>query len=644
MRRWVGTCLALLILVILGVVQTGRVVASALPTDAYSVSYDPPLVSGAGLQVVADKKMDAQGRAVYSVSLINQAAHAANFVLPLGAAMSVVDGTVYRLDASVELTGGVRPMQVGIGYQMLRADGGYVADWAPASGQYALAAGATQSVSATYLGGDANALKGVSVAKVLPRLVVFNIPAGRTVSLSMRALTQGQRVVSGKVELAAWSSVPQSVAPGSALPLDVQFRMAPGGPVYSSTLSLQSGAATYRQTQQVEAASGRWSTVQDLWNWPVPPDAPQGTYAVLYEVPALGIKQSLGSVSVVHAGAGMAIGFGVHRYPGSSEMTLGPMLGTHQFVRSLAHDKLYLTQWWLGSDHYDWTALDEWADFHAKDSRRRLLLTFSGSPRWASASPDQPSAMGALGNAAPPKPMFRDAYARMVSQTVSRLKGRLLAVECWNEPDVPSFFSGTQTDLADLCAAVSVQAKAQDAQVKVICPQPTDPIALDWVYSARTSSGVPVHHFCDWVGAHVYNRLGKDAKGHDYIRDAGVEKVMATMRLINQRHGVSKPIAVTEFGVSSCEVRPAEWHPTVFGAMPSAEAGEALYQSIRAFRQEGVVALGLYSYDHGPTDPSCVPGGSFVRATLIGSDSKQRLDSVVLGRASQAVRDFGQDD
>lgn len=644
MRRWVGAWLALLVLVIVGVVQSGRVVASALPADAYSVSYDPPLVSGAGLQVVADKAMDAQGRAVYSVSLINQAAHTANFVLPLGAAVSVVDGTVYRLDARVELTGGVRPMQVGIGYQLLRADGGYVADWAPASGQYALAAGATQSVSAAYLGGDANALKGVAVAKALPRLVVFNIPAGRTVSLSMKALTQEQRVVAGKVELAAWSSMPQSVAPGSVLPLDVQLRMAPGGQVYSSMLSLQSGAKVYRQTQQVEAASGRWSAVQDGWNWPVPSDAPEGAYAVVYEVPALGIKQTLGTVSVAPVGAGMAIGFGVHRYPGSSETTLGPMQGTHQFVRSLAHDKLYLTQWWLGPDHYDWTALDEWADFHAKDGRRRLLLTFSGSPRWASASPDQPSAMGAMGNAAPPKPMFRDAYARMVSQTVARLKGRLLAVECWNEPDVPSFFSGTQTDLADLCAAVSVQAKAQDAEVKVICPQPTDPVALDWVYSSKTRSGVPIHQFCDWVGSHVYNRLGQDPKGYDYVRDAGVDQVMDSIRLINQRHGMDKPIAVTEFGVSSCEVRPAEWHPTAFGAMPSAQAAEALYQSIRAFRQKGAVALGLYSYDHGPTDPSCVPGGSFVRATMIGSDSKQRLDSVVLGRVTQAVRDFGQDD
>lgn len=636
MSRWVGAWLALMTLVIIGLVQSGHVVASALPVDAYSVSYDPPLASGAGLHVAADKKVDAEGRKVYTVTLINQSGHSANFVLPLGAAVSVVGGTVYRLDASVELTGGVRPVQAGIGYQLLRADGGYVADWAPASGQYALAAGSAQSLSAAYLG--------VSAVKALPRLVVFNIPAGRTVSLTLRVLTQDQRAVSGRMEVAAWSNWPQSVVPGSVLPLDVQLHVAPGGQGYPSMLSLQSGGATYRQTHQLEPGSAQWSVVQDSWNWPVPTDAPQGTYAVVYEVPALGIKQALGTVAVMPAGAGMAIGFGVHRYPGSSEATLGPMLGAHQFVRSLAHDKLYLTQWWLGPDHYDWTDLDEWANFHAKAGQRRLMLTFSGSPRWASASPDQASAMGAPGNAAPPKAMFRDAYARMVSQTVSRLKGRLLAVECWNEPDVPSFFSGTQTDLADLCAAVSVQAKAQDAQVKVICPQPTDPIALDWVYSARTSSGVPIHHYCDWVGSHVYNRLGKDPKGHDYIRDAGVEKVMATMRLIHQRHGIDKPIAVTEFGASSCEVRPAERHPTVFGLMPSADAGDALYQSIRAFRQEGAVALGLYSYDHGPTDPTCVPGGSFVRATTIGGDRKQRLDSVVLGRVTQAVRDFGQDD
>ena len=119
---------------------------------------------------------------------------------------------------------------------------------------------------------------------------------------------------------------------------------------------------------------------------------------------------------------------------------------------------------------------------------------------------------------------------------------------------------------------------------------------------------------------------------------------MAAMRSIHLRNGISKPIAVTEFGVSSCVVRPTAQHPIVFGSMLSTEAGEALYQSIRAFRQEGVVALGLYSYDHGISDPTCVPGGSFVRATMVSTDGKQRLDSAVLGRVTQAVKDFGQHD
>ena len=253
MRRWVGAWLALLVLVIVGVVQSGRVVASALPADAYSVSYDPPLVSGAGLQVVADKAMDAQGRAVYSVSLINQAAHTANFVLPLGAAVSVVDGTVYRLDARVELTGGVRPMQVGIGVSTVARRWWVCGRLGPSIRAVRIGRwGNPVLCSAAYLGGDANALKGVAVAKALPRLVVFNIPAGRTVSLSMKALTQEQRVVAGKVELAAWSSMPQSVAPGSVLPLDVQLRMAPGGQVYSVHAEL----AVWCQGVPANAASG----------------------------------------------------------------------------------------------------------------------------------------------------------------------------------------------------------------------------------------------------------------------------------------------------------------------------------------------------------------------------------------------------
>lgn len=643
MKRLLGVWFTLLVLVMIGFAQSGRVAASALPADAYSVSYDPPMKSGSGMVVSVDLTKNSAGRSVYTVSLLNQSARSANFVLPLGGSMVVAEGTVYRLQAAIQMSGGIRPMQVNVGYQLLRSDGSYQADWAPASGQYLLAVGAAQILSTEYLGGDVNAVGGGVPAKLQSRLVVFNIPAGRSVSLTMELMQLDPRGVSGQAEVAGWSNMPAAVAPGAKLPMDVGVRLVPGGKTYRSALSLQSGSTVYRYEQQVVAAASRWATVQDGWNFSVPAGATQGVYDVWYELPDVGVKQRLGGVSVV-APAGMALGFGVHRYPGTSESSLGGMVGDYQFARSLASDQLYLTQWWLGPDRYDWNAIDQWAAYHAADGSRRLMLTFSGSPRWASASPDQASAMGAAGNAAPPKASYRDAYARMVAATVARLKGRLLAVECWNEPDVPSFFSGTQTDLADLCQAVSEQAKAQDAQVKVICPQPTDPVALDWVYAAKTSAGTPIDRYCDWVGSHVYNRMGKDASGRDYVRDAGVDQAIAAIRGVNRRYGIDKPIAVTEFGVSSCVVRPSSAHPVVFGSMGSSDASEALYQSIRAFRQEGVVALGLYSYDHGVTDASCVPGGSYVRATVVGADKQQRLDTVVLGRVTQAVKDFGQHD
>jgi len=336
----------------------------------------------------------------------------------------------------------------------------------------------------------------------------------------------------------------------------------------------------------------------------------------------------------------MLIGGAFHRYPGISERNIGPIEGSHQFVRSLASEFMHLTQWWIGEDEYDWSGLDRWANFHADKGERRLLVVFSGSPTWASSSPTQESSMGVPGNAAPPAKRFWPAYGRMVKATVARLKGRLTAVECWNEPDLGEFFTGTSTELADLCAIVHDNSKAVDASVPVICPQPTNPHALSLIYSAKTSSGRPLHELCDMVGSHLYDHPGHDQAGRAYDRRT-IADAVEEMRRASKRFGVNKPLAITEYGLSSCQATPTDDHPTPFFRMSPEAAGEALYQSLASMHAEGIKLVGLYSYDEGVTDPNCRPGGSRLRLMEVAESGRQKPSRPVIRQIDRAIKDFG---
>lgn len=335
----------------------------------------------------------------------------------------------------------------------------------------------------------------------------------------------------------------------------------------------------------------------------------------------------------------MLIGASFHRYPGISERRFGPIQMDYQFARSLAADGMSGMEWWQGEDRYDWSQVDAWAAYHAR-SGRGLLVVFSGSPRWASAAPNQPSAMDLPGYAAPPAKPYWPAYGRMVRETVKRLKGRLVGVECWNEPDLIGGFTGTPTELADLCKMVAENTKAVDTQVPVICPQPESPRGLGLVLGARTTQGEPIHQYCDYVGSHLYGHLPNDAQGRPYSTNA-ISDAVQRMRDASQRFGVNKPLAITEYGISGCGTTGSPAHPVTFGQMPSAEAGEAMYQAIRQFKSMNVGLLALYSYDHGDNHPQCRPGGSFIRTMKLGPDGAQQPDEAVIQRINQAVKEFG---
>ncbi len=589
------------------------------------------------------KAMD--GRPYTEVELSNRASQSANYTLNLSTSrIALAEGQTYSLSTWVSVSGPIpRPVVMNLGFQLYQANGGYLSEWVDGAGAYQAGLGGAQQLKAEIAGGVPDQRSGRVPDSGFPRLAVYNIPAGSVFRFRFSGVVLTADSGVKGVQVLPVNALPQKVAPGAVLPLTVGLRGRPqegSGEVVSSLALLSvSGGSRVNLPSTHSLVLNHSGRHEDVWQVRLPKIMPNGKYELWYELPRQKVRTRLGVLEVSQA-AGMWVGYSFHRYPGASESTLGPLQARYQLARSLASDLAYGVQWWLGPDEYDWRGLMRWAQFHANENERKLVMTFSGTPRWASAAPHQRSAMGLMGYAAPPAAVHRAAYQRMVKETVTRLKGRLLATECWNEPNSRDFFTGTQTDLADLCKAVYVSTKAVEPTVPVICPQADDPVHMDFVYSARTSAGEPIHQFCDVVGAHLYNRLGSDARGRDYsklrLRD-GLEAMAAMSR----KHGINKPLAITEFGISSCVAQGTPAYPQVFGRMRSEDAAEALYRSLAQMREFGVMMVALYSFDLLNRDPECLPGGSFIRMTELDAAGRQRVDPVVLRRVNDAVSDFG---
>ena len=161
---------------------------------------------------------------------------------------------------------------------------------------------------------------------------------------------------------------------------------------------------------------------------------------------------------------------------------------------------------------------------------------------------------------------------------------------------------------------------------------------MPFVLGAKTSEGESITQFCDYVGAHVYGAMGDDSSGRPYDE----HRIHHELRRMNDylaKFGIDKPLAVTEYGIASCGGKPLNGHQ-MFSLMSSEDAGQALYQSVRAFREGGVRLLGLYSYDHEDRDPKCRPGGSFIRSTTSDVFGSQSPDLAVLGKINEAKKQF----
>jgi hypothetical protein len=563
-------------------------------------------------------------------------------------AASVVDN--YRVVTTARVITVTGNSKVSLGFHLYDS-AGYVNE----TGTDLLITKADQLFSHNYQAGLSYGTAGRIPTSIQPRLSIY-LPPGATITVRIKlpTLIRGQSLSSVGIDARTSYTRTLTAAPGKALVFTAGLKGRTLNPVQARvTLVPATGTLTKSFQHTVSSFGSGDPDAGDAWKIILPSDINAGSYSIRYSlldeagdliplqtesdvftIDTAGIYQ-IGWVSV-NANAGLAIGQHFHGHPGrigGNSRGTDPILVPYHFVRSHDSENVGGTSWWVGDGQYNWTEFDRWANFHAKSNQKKLLITFFGSPTWASSKPTETSIYGANGLAAPPNNLT--SYQNMVTATVSRYKDRIFAVECWNEPDVTGFFTGTGTQLADICKAIYKATKSVSVTkpIPVICPSAND---QNWLLTLKTTQGEKLSGFCDWVGGHPYNFTGTDPAGNAYsLNKLGdyVEGLETILRGLN----LQKQIAITEWGIF-CEDSPAPAHPIHFHDMSSADRADLLYQTLLKAQEKGLVALGLYSYDSGDS-ATCKYG---LEGISSGNDSiGYSYDAVTAAGVTKAVQDVG---
>lgn len=97
----------------------------------------------------------------------------------------------------------------------------------------------------------------------------------------------------------------------------------------------------------------------------------------------------------------------------------------------------------------------------------RITLVLAGTPRWAAtkATPGEAHWLGP-GSASPPRDIRQ--WRDFVRKVATRYVGRIDAYEIWNEPETPTFFSGTPDQWAQLVKAAAEEIMRVDRAASIL--------------------------------------------------------------------------------------------------------------------------------------------------------------------------------
>lgn len=163
-----------------------------------------------------------------------------------------------------------------------------------------------------------------------------------------------------------------------------------------------------------------------------------------------------------------------------------------------------------------------------------VLIPLVFTPRWASARPGEPSAYSP-GNAAEPRDI--EDWRNYVRVVAVRYKNRVHCYEIWNEPNLPSFFSGGPAQILRLAREAYPILKEIDPAIVVVSPSATGGSGVSWLDDYLALGG---GSYADVIGFHFYVSPQPPEAMVDLM--ARVKIVMAA------HHVAAKPLWNTEAG------------------------------------------------------------------------------------------------
>lgn len=198
-----------------------------------------------------------------------------------------------------------------------------------------------------------------------------------------------------------------------------------------------------------------------------------------------------------------------------------------------------------GVHQIDFSGTDILVNYH-KRFGQRVLLDLWATPQWASARPDEPSAVEP-GAAAEPVDMA--TWEHYVGACAERY-GDEVDYEIWNEPNRQwKFFSGPMTKMAEMVRVGAKIIRQLAPGAKIVSPPITNLNAhlggadyLKALLQLDTGDGTLVRDHIDVVGVHMY------APDFDRI-DMLATEIIPGVRLAMKAAGCAdKPLWNTEFG------------------------------------------------------------------------------------------------
>jgi hypothetical protein len=176
---------------------------------------------------------------------------------------------------------------------------------------------------------------------------------------------------------------------------------------------------------------------------------------------------------------------------------------------------------------WNWQPLDIWVAAAEQHGVPDILLTLGQTPPWASTNPDDVNYVGA---GAPAPPTDNQYWRDYITAVAQRYKGRIRYYEIWNEPNDPTYYTGSVDELAELTKEAYTIIKSVDPGNTILSPAAYATGYLDQLLQAGIAS------YVDMIAYHFYETPPELAAAD-----------IANVNLVMAAHGASAiPVWATE--------------------------------------------------------------------------------------------------